>query len=203
VNRKAEAAAWYAAHRAALRARHTKAALSPWRVLLAQLLVKRMASLTARDLRRMSDRDFERLASFFRWFVYDECQSNALWVERPLDELRVFWDRRRRHAKQVPWQQLSDAYDRILAEGARRYLAEDRRLYAPLRRRERLQRYGSATPQRRVVGRKRPIVRPRMGRAPRRVVRVARRQRLSPSRSSDDDPEPARALGPTLERTAA
>jgi hypothetical protein len=46
----------------------------------------------------LSQRRFERLASYFGWFILDECPPFEM-VDRPEAELRFLWDRRRRHGR--------------------------------------------------------------------------------------------------------
>jgi hypothetical protein len=57
---------------AAWRAQCLKAATSPWRVRYAEALVARVRALSTRDLRRLSQLEFERLTRGFGWLVLDE-----------------------------------------------------------------------------------------------------------------------------------
>jgi hypothetical protein len=172
-------------------ARCVKAATSPWRIVLARLLIERVA---ATNLRRLDQRKFERLASAFGWLIYDEWPPFAGMVVRPEEEIAALWDRRRRHARHFPRQELLDAYMRVREEGCRRVDRNNRQLW----RREYPDLIAAPKPGPRVAPSR--AMRPRTGRASRRVVRVARRQRLSLARAGDD-PEPAgRARGPARAR---
>lgn len=115
-----------------------------------------------------------------------------------LDQLRARFDGIRDWLNGVYLHELSEqldasvcaSLDKVLGKIERRQ--HERRFLRRAYRNARLQRWIQARHQ---TGR----VRPRAGRAPRRIVRVSRRQRLalsrSGSRSSDDDPEPAPPLG--------
>ncbi len=182
-------------------ARCFTAATSPWRIRLAELLVERIAALSAGDLRRMSRRDLARLARPFGWLVLDENPpSDFDLVQRPDAELLILWDGRRRSGKQLQALGVMDAYRRIRAEGDRRAALRERRWWRRRPEVEPIWRSQQGLPAR-------PLIVSRTGRAPRRVVRVARRQRrLALSRGDDDPHEARRAFGPAaarLDRVAA
>jgi hypothetical protein len=148
-----------------------------WRLRFARLLVEQVATT---DLRRLSQRRFERLVRRFGWLFFDDAPTFEM-VLRPESEYRLLADGRRRHAKQM--EEAFAAYLRVCHEGDRRVRRLNKRTWRR-----------SAVPmsQRgRVLRARTPIVRLRSGRAPRLVVRVSRRsRRLALARRSDDD-EPA------------
>jgi hypothetical protein len=188
--------AWEARVRA-FDARCLEAATSPWRIRFAELLVERVAALSAGDLRRMSRRDLARLGRRFGWLVLDESPPYDFgMVLRPDRELLILWDGRRRSAKKLNAFGVMAAYRRIRAEGDRRADLRERRWWRRRPEVEPIWRRQQGLPAR-------PLILPRTGRAPRRVVRVARRQRrLALSRGDDEPGPPGRALLPAGARQA-
>jgi hypothetical protein len=191
-------------------ARCAEAVASSWRMVLARGLSRRVASLSNRDLRRLSNRELGRLVSPFGWFILD---PGPVWlfemVNRPEHELRILWDGRRQSGKELRQLGLLAAYERVRAEAERRADREEQRRWPEVRQQHARtrawvrQRRLSHLRRRPLAGQPhRTLVRTREVRAPRRVARVGSGSRGDPSRSSDDDPDPAGVAACRLEAAA-